>query len=75
MRKILFYLQEEINKIFKFNNNNTSYNFLSLLNYSQKFDNEDELLLDDFYVSLIGNLLLENQPEIVQGKTLEENTK
>ena len=64
--------QEEESEIKEGDLLNIANNILSLLNYSQKLDNEDDLFLDDFYVSIIGNLLSENQPEIVPGKTLEE---
>ena len=50
-------------------------NILSLLNYSQKLENEEDLFLDDFYVSIIGNLLSDIQPEITPGKTPEEKAK
>ena len=32
---------------------NIANNILSLLNYSQKLENEEDLFLDDFYVSII----------------------
>ena len=50
-------------------------NILSLLNYSQKLENEEDLFLDDFYVSIIGNLLSDIQPEISPGETQEEKAK
>ena len=67
--------QEEESEIKEGDLLNIANNILSLLNYSQKLDNEDDLFLDDFYVSIIGNLLSENQPEIVPGKTLEEKAE
>ena len=54
---------------------NIANNILSLLNYSQKLDNEEDLFLDDFYVSIIGNLLSDNQPEISPGETLQEKAE
>ena len=54
---------------------NIANNILSLLNYSQKLENEEDLFLDDFYVSIIGNLLSEVQPEIVPGKDIQEKAK
>ena len=67
--------QEEESEIKEGDLLNIANNILSLLNYSQKLDNEDDLFLDDFYVSIIGNLLSENQPEIIPGKTLEEKAE
>ena len=54
---------------------NIANNILSLLNYSQKLENEEDLFLDDFYVSIIGNLLSEVQPEIVPGKDIQEKAQ
>ena len=67
--------QEEESEIKEGDLLNIANNILSLLNYSQKLDNEDDLFLDDFYVSIIGNLLSDNQPEIIPGKTLEEKAE
>ena len=50
-------------------------NILSLLDYSQKLENEEDLFLDDFYVSIIGNLLSDIQPEIQPGESREEKAK
>ena len=54
---------------------NLANNILSLLNYSQKLENEEDLFLDDFYVSIIGNLLSEVQPEITPGKDIQEKAQ
>ena len=53
----------------------TANNILSLLDYSQKLENEEELFKDDFYVSIIGNLLSDIQPEISPGETNEEKAE
>ena len=50
-------------------------NILSLLEYPQKIDSEEYLFSDDFYVSIIGNLLSDIQPEIKPGKTLNEKAE
>ena len=50
-------------------------NILSLLDYSKKLENEEDLFLDDFYVSIIGNLLSDIQPEITPGETKEEKAE
>ena len=54
---------------------NTANNILSLLNSSQKLENEEDLFLDDFYVSIIGSLLSDVQPEITPGNTIQEKAK
>ena len=54
---------------------NSANNILSLLNYSQKLENEEDLFLDDFYVSIIGNLLSDIQPEIVPGGNIKEKAQ
>ena len=50
-------------------------NILALLDYSQKLENEEDLFLDDFYVSIIGNLLSDIQPEITPGETKEDKAE
>ena len=50
-------------------------NILSLLGYSQKLEDEEKLFLDDFYVSIIGNLLTDIQPEISPGETKKEKAE
>ena len=54
---------------------NIANNILFLLNHSQRLENEEDLFLDDFYVSIIGNLLSENQPELTPGNTLQEKAE
>ena len=54
---------------------NIANNILSLLNYSQKLEDEEDLFLDDFYVSIIGNLLSDIQPEITPGNTIQEKAQ
>ena len=66
---------EEVSEIKDGDLLNTANNILSLLNYSQKLENEEDLFLDDFYVSIIGNLLSDLQPEINPGNTLEEKAE
>ena len=50
-------------------------NILSLLEYPQKIDSEEYLFSDDFYVSIIGNLLSDIQPEIKPGKDPNEKAE
>ena len=50
-------------------------NILSLLNYSSKLEDENDLFLDDFYISIIGNILVDDETELKPGKTLEEKAK
>jgi hypothetical protein len=50
-------------------------NILSLLGNSGKIEKEEDLFLDDFYVSIIGNLLSDVQPEISPGRTKEEKAE
>ena len=50
-------------------------NILNLLNYSQKLENEEDLFLDDFYVSTLGNFLSEGQLEISPGNSPEEKVE
>ena len=50
-------------------------NILSLLDYSKKIEDEESLFSDDFYVSIIGNLLSDIQPEISPGESKEEKAE
>ena len=50
-------------------------NILGLLNYSSKLENEEDLFSDEFYISIIGNILVEDESELKPGKTKEEKAK
>ena len=50
-------------------------NILGLLDYSQQLDDEDILFSDEFYISILSNLLTEQNYEIKPGETPEEKVK
>ena len=50
-------------------------NILGLLDYSQQLDDEDVLFSDEFYISILSNLLTEQNYEIKPGETPEEKVK
>jgi hypothetical protein len=54
---------------------NLANNILSLLDYSRRLDNEEDLFSDDFYVKIIGNLLSDKNNEITPGETLEQKAE
>ena len=47
-------------------------NILSLLDYSKQLTDEDVLFSDEFYISILSNLLIEQNKEIKPGETPEE---
>ena len=54
---------------------NLANNILSLLDYSRRLDNEEDLFSDDFYVKIIGNLLSDKNNEMTPGETLEQKAE
>ena len=50
-------------------------NILSLLEYSQQLEDEEALFSDEFYISILSNLLTEQNYEINPGETPEEKVK
>ena len=47
-------------------------NILSLLEYSQQLEDEEALFSDEFYISILSNLITEQNYEINPGETPEE---
>ena len=50
-------------------------NILSLLEYSNQLDDEEALFSDEFYISILSNLLTEQNYEIKPGETPEQKVK
>ena len=50
-------------------------NILHLLDYSQKLTDEEILFSDEFYISILTNLLTEQNKELIPGQTPEQKVK
>ena len=50
-------------------------NILGLLEYSQQLEDEEVLFSDEFYISILSNLLTEQNYEINPGETPEQKVK
>ena len=53
----------------------TANNILNLLEYSEQLTNEEDLFSDEFYISILSNLLSEQKFDIKPGETPEEKVK
>ena len=50
-------------------------NILHLLDYSQQLNDEEILFSDEFYISILTNLLTEQNKELISGETPEQKVK
>ena len=53
----------------------TANNILNLLEYSEQLTNEEDLFSDEFYISILSNLLTDKKFDIQPGETPEEKVK
>ena len=53
----------------------TANNILNLLEYSEQLKNEEDLFSDEFYISILSNILSDQKFDIKPGETLEEKVK
>ena len=54
---------------------NIANNILNLLEYSQQLTNEEDLFSDEFYISILSNLLTDKKFDIEPGDTPKEKVK